>query len=73
MVAGYQNFNTAAKKLDRRLQALGATAVLPKGLADEQQPGGYDAALDPWLMQLWTVIRQQAALPAKPAQVLQHP
>ncbi|KAK9865897.1 hypothetical protein WJX84_011151 [Apatococcus fuscideae] len=38
--SGYQNFNTAAKKLDRRLQALGARPLLPKGLADEQQPGG---------------------------------
>lgn len=46
-----------AKKLDRRLVALGAHPVLPKGLGDDQAKGGYEAALDAWLPQLWTALR----------------
>ena len=46
-----------AKKLDRRLAALGATAVLERGLGDDQHPSGYEAALDPWLASLWKTLR----------------
>ncbi len=52
-----------AKKLDRRLASLGATAVIERGLGDDQHPHGYEAALDPWLAQLWTVLRKQLPLP----------
>lgn len=31
-----------AKKLDRRLSDLGATAVIERGLGDDQHPSGYD-------------------------------
>lgn len=112
---------SVAKKLDRRLAALGAAPLLERGLGDDQvrrggggaprtgrgvtppprvvaplavpgmraraairgarvcpwptaarprpapraqQPGGYDAALDPWLAQLWPALR--AALPLPP-------
>lgn len=56
------NYNTVAKKLDRRLLALGATAVCERGLGDDQHPNGYEAALDPWLRSLWTNVRQQHPL-----------
>ncbi len=45
-----------AKKLDRRLQGLGARVLVERGLGDEQQAGGYDAALDPWLRSLWPAV-----------------
>ena len=61
--AGYVNYNTVAKKLDRRLVALGATALCERGLGDDQHPNGYEAALDPWLRSLWSNLRLQHPLP----------
>ncbi|KAK1555172.1 hypothetical protein Q3G72_022920 [Acer saccharum] len=52
--SGYQKFNFVAKKLDSRLSDLGATAVLERGLGDDQHPSGYEGALDPWLQSLWS-------------------
>lgn len=40
--SGYQKFNFVAKKLDNRLLYLGATAVVERGLGDDQHPSGYD-------------------------------
>ena len=57
-LAGYQKYNVVAKKLDRRLAALGAAAVVERGLGDDQHPSGYEAALDPWLASLWTALRR---------------
>lgn len=54
----YVQYNVAAKKLDRRLAQLGATPVVDRGLGDDQHPTGYEAALDPWLAQLWPALRQ---------------
>ncbi|KAI9191469.1 hypothetical protein LWI28_008802 [Acer negundo] len=47
-----------AKKLDNRLLNLGATAVLERGLGDDQHPSGYEGALDPWLRSLWGSLYQ---------------
>eukprot|EP00850_Spirogloea_muscicola_P001508 SM000005S17305 [mRNA] locus=s5:1289373:1296436:+ [translate_table: standard] len=51
--SGYEKYNVVAKKLDRRLQDLGATPMVSRGLGDDQHPSGYEAALDPWLAALW--------------------
>ncbi|KAK0572444.1 hypothetical protein LWI29_031550 [Acer saccharum] len=56
--SGYQKFNFVAKKLDNRLLNLGATAVLERGLGDDQHPSGYEGALDPWLRSLWGSLYQ---------------
>ncbi|WIA13190.1 hypothetical protein OEZ85_006782 [Tetradesmus obliquus] len=61
--SGYVKYNVAAKKLDRRLAALGAEPLLERGLGDDQHPSGYEASLDPWLQQLWAVLRQRCPLP----------
>ena len=61
--AGYQKYNVVAKKLDRRLVALGADPMLERGLGDDQHPSGYEAALDPWLAQLWVQLRLLTPLP----------
>ncbi|KAK9823590.1 hypothetical protein WJX72_004073 [[Myrmecia] bisecta] len=61
--SGYLKYNVAAKKLDRRLAALGAAAVLERGLGDDQHPSGFDAALDPWLRSLWEQLRLRFPLP----------
>ena len=49
----YQKYNVAAKKLHRRMRALGAVELVGLGLGDDQHPTGYEATLDPWLDELW--------------------
>ncbi|GLC34942.1 hypothetical protein PLESTM_000256800 [Pleodorina starrii] len=61
--SGYVNFNVVAKKLDRRLEGLGARPLLERGLGDDQHPNGYEAALDPWLTRLWAAMRAACPLP----------
>lgn len=57
--SSYVKFNFVAKKLHRRLESLGATPLLPVGLADDQHDLGADAVVDVWLSQLWTTLSQQ--------------
>jgi sulfite reductase alpha subunit-like flavoprotein len=61
--AGYPKYNSVSKKLYRRLEGLGARLVLPLGLGDDQHRSGYEAALDPWLAQLWAALRAEFPLP----------
>ena len=61
--AGYPKYNVVAKKLYRRLEGLGAQLVAPLGLGDDQHRAGYEAALDPWLPQLWAALRARFPLP----------
>lgn len=56
--SGYQKYNFVAKKLDRRISDLGATAVVERGLGDDQHPSGYEGALDPWMSSLWNMLYQ---------------
>ncbi|TMS07974.1 NADPH-dependent diflavin oxidoreductase 1 [Larimichthys crocea] len=46
-------FNFVAKKLHKRLLQLGASVLLPVGLADDQHDLGSDAVIDPWLTSFW--------------------
>ncbi|NP_001311711.1 NADPH-dependent diflavin oxidoreductase 1 [Capsicum annuum] len=57
--SSYQKYNFVAKKLDKRLSDLGATAVVERGLGDDQHPSGYEGALDPWLSTLWKALYQR--------------
>ena len=45
----YPKFNAVARRLDLRLQQLGATQLVPCGLGDDQAPAGVDSALCDWL------------------------
>ncbi|XP_037349979.1 NADPH-dependent diflavin oxidoreductase 1 [Talpa occidentalis] len=54
--SSYPKFNFVAKKLHRRLLQLGGSALLPVGLADDQHELGPDAAIDPWLQDLWEKV-----------------
>lgn len=60
--SAYLKFNVVAKKLHNRLKALGAGMILDKGLGDDQANEGYEAALDPWLIKLWTTLNSQLEL-----------
>ncbi|XP_007945159.1 NADPH-dependent diflavin oxidoreductase 1 [Orycteropus afer afer] len=51
--SSYTKFNFVAKKLHRRLLQLGGCALLPPCLGDDQHELGPDAAIDPWLHDLW--------------------
>ncbi|XP_020781782.1 NADPH-dependent diflavin oxidoreductase 1 [Boleophthalmus pectinirostris] len=51
--SSYPKFNFVAKKLHKRLQQLGASMLLPVGLADDQHELGSDAVIDPWLFSFW--------------------
>ncbi|GLT34031.1 hypothetical protein SLA2020_085770 [Shorea laevis] len=56
--SAYQKYNFAAKRLDKRISDLGATAIIEKGLGDDQHPSGYEGALDPWMLSLWGMLYQ---------------
>ncbi|XP_054612691.1 NADPH-dependent diflavin oxidoreductase 1 [Dunckerocampus dactyliophorus] len=74
--SSYPKFNFVAKKLHKRLVQLGATVLLPVGLADDQHDLGPDAVIDVWLTSFWqslaalhpcfadvTPLREDEALP----------
>ncbi|CAF96712.1 unnamed protein product, partial [Tetraodon nigroviridis] len=54
--SSYAKFNFVAKKLYKRLVQLGASMLIPVGLADDQHDLGSDAVIDPWLAALWDKV-----------------
>ncbi|KAM4527105.1 NADPH-dependent diflavin oxidoreductase 1 [Odontesthes bonariensis] len=54
--SSYPKFNFVAKKLHKRLLQLGASSVMPVGLADDQHDLGQDAVIDPWLAAFWDKV-----------------
>ncbi|XP_051114993.1 NADPH-dependent diflavin oxidoreductase 1 isoform X2 [Andrographis paniculata] len=57
--SSYQKYNFVAKKLDKRLSDLGGTAIVERGLGDDQHPSGYEGALDPWMSALFNTLYQK--------------
>ncbi|KAF5909748.1 NADPH-dependent diflavin oxidoreductase 1, partial [Clarias magur] len=62
--SSYPKFNFVAKKLHKRLLQLGANALLPVGLADDQHDLGPDGVIDPWLNLFWQKVLTLYPLPA---------
>ncbi|XP_075415864.1 NADPH-dependent diflavin oxidoreductase 1 isoform X1 [Tenrec ecaudatus] len=62
--SSYVKFNFVAKKLHRRLLQLGGCALLPACLGDDQHELGPDAAIDPWLRELWVQVQERLPSPA---------
>eukprot|EP00965_Chrysotila_dentata_P064221 2127758-Pleurochrysis_carterae.AAC.2 len=62
--SSYPKFNYAAKRLHRRLEQLGSTALLPIGLGDDQDDLGLDRGFGEWVTQLWPAV--EALLPLPP-------
>ena len=62
--SSYPKFCFAAKRLHRRMEQLGSTALLPIGLGDDQDALGIDFALEPWLATLWSALGARLPLPA---------
>ncbi|KAK9768909.1 hypothetical protein K7432_000036 [Basidiobolus ranarum] len=50
----YDNFCNTAKRLDRKLQEVGANSFYPKGLADDAT--GLEEIVDPWIEGLWDAL-----------------
>lgn len=65
--SGYVQYNVVAKKLDRRLRDLGGNPIITRGLGDDQNPSGYEAALDPWLDTLWQALGELFHVPLRSA------
>lgn len=55
--SSYPKFNYAAKKLSKRLQNLGATAVCPVGLCDDQHDYGHLGVSLAWTKDLWAALK----------------
>eukprot|EP01006_Ploeotia_vitrea_P030409 TRINITY_DN62842_c0_g1_i1.p1 TRINITY_DN62842_c0_g1~~TRINITY_DN62842_c0_g1_i1.p1 ORF type:complete len:643 (+),score=266.69 TRINITY_DN62842_c0_g1_i1:159-1931(+) len=60
--SSYPIYNAVARRLYQRLLNLGAKAIVPRGLGDDQHPRGYDGALEPWLESLYTALGQMYPL-----------
>ncbi|KAG8901255.1 NAPDH-dependent diflavin reductase, partial [Tulasnella sp. 417] len=54
--SGYERFNWAAKKLQRRLLSLGAMELIARGDADDQDFYGIESAFAPWLSRLFEAL-----------------
>ncbi|XP_069842511.1 NADPH-dependent diflavin oxidoreductase 1 isoform X2 [Dendropsophus ebraccatus] len=61
--SSYPKFNFIAKKLHKRLLQLGANPIQSPALGDDQHDLGPDAAVDPWLIDLWDKILSLYPLP----------
>ncbi|KAF8928530.1 hypothetical protein BGZ58_009598 [Dissophora ornata] len=53
----YDNFCQTAKKIDTRLQELGASPFYARGLADDAT--GLEEVVDPWIKNLWPALAHQ--------------
>ncbi|KAF8890717.1 riboflavin synthase domain-like protein [Infundibulicybe gibba] len=62
--SAYENFCWPAKKLERRLQSLGAAAICEKGEGDEQNTLGIESVLISWSKQLLDKLLELYPLPA---------
>ncbi|XP_056394205.1 NADPH-dependent diflavin oxidoreductase 1 [Hyla sarda] len=61
--SSYPKFNFIAKKLHKRLLQLGANPIQSPALGDDQHDLGPDAAVDPWMIDLWDKILSLHPLP----------
>lgn len=61
--SSYSKFNYVAKRLSKRLQQLGASAIIPLGLGDDQHDLGASAVSLPWITSLWARLLELRPLP----------
>ncbi|KAI0288475.1 riboflavin synthase domain-like protein [Russula brevipes] len=61
--SSYEKFCWPAKKLSRRLEYLGATAICPRAEGDTQHTLGTDGAFEPWVSSLTDALLRLYPLP----------
>lgn len=61
--SSYEKFNFVAKRLNKRLQQLGANILIPIGLCDDQHDLGASAVYENWLNSLWEKLSIMVPLP----------
>lgn len=61
--SSYEKFNFVAKRLNKRLQQLGGTMLVPTGLCDDQHDLGPSAVYVDWMNKLWDELIIHAPLP----------
>lgn len=61
--SSYEKFNFVAKRLNKRLQQLGANTILSIGLCDDQHDLGASAVYIKWIDDLWKELLIQNPLP----------
>lgn len=62
--SSYSQFNFVAKRLNRRLQQLGAVQIIPVGLCDDQHDLGPSAVYISWINDLWEKMLELRPLEA---------
>lgn len=62
--SSYEKFNFVAKRLNKRLQQLGANIMIPVGLCDDQHDLGASAVYTNWINDLWKELLLRAPLPS---------
>lgn len=62
--SSYEKFNFVAKRLNKRLQQLGANILVPVGLCDDQHDMGASAVYTNWINNLWDELIKRAPLPS---------
>ncbi|KAF9168037.1 hypothetical protein DFQ26_001740 [Actinomortierella ambigua] len=60
----YDNFCNTAKRLDGKLQDLGASSFYARGLADDAT--GLEEVVDPWIKNLWPALAHQVICSPQP-------
>lgn len=71
--SSYEKFNFVAKRLNKRLQQLGANILIPVGLCDDQHDLGASAVYTIWINNLWDALLKQAPLPSGLCPLVQTP
>lgn len=62
--SSYEKFNFVAKRLNKRLQQLGANTMQSIGLCDDQHDLGASAVYIKWIADLWNELLVHCPLPA---------
>lgn len=62
--SSYEKFNFVSKRLNKRLQQLGANTIQAIGLCDDQHDLGASAVYIKWIADLWNELLVQCPLPA---------
>ncbi|KAM0793619.1 hypothetical protein ACM66B_001052 [Microbotryomycetes sp. NB124-2] len=70
--SSYAKYNWVGKKMSRRLDSLGATAVVDRGEADDQNEWGVESTFPQWMDSLFASIDNLCPLPKHVQKIPEH-